>query len=87
MTGHFHSTSRPAGLTPKLRPYKLPETYVRSLAALRPSLMQALRTAVASGDAPAAHKIYHLVAGADAAEKLSGKNELANLSDWLSTQY
>lgn len=86
MTGHFHSTSRPARFTPKLRPYKLPETYIRSLAAMRPSLMQALRTAVASGDAPAAHKIYHLVEGTKAAEKLAGKNELADLSEWLSIQ-
>lgn len=64
----------------------LPKPFARSMKAMRPGLMAALKGAVASGDAPSAHQFYSAVAGPAAAAKLSGKDELATLRGWLSRQ-
>jgi len=64
----------------------LPKTFAKSMLAMRPGLMAALKGAVASGDAPAAHEFYRAVAGPAAAAKLAGQDELAALKGWLSRQ-
>jgi len=65
---------------------QMPKEFAQSMLAMRPVLMAALKGAVASGDAPAAHGFYRAVAGPRAAAKLSGPNELAALQGWLSRQ-
>lgn len=64
----------------------LPKEFAKSMLAMRPGLMAALKGAVASGDAPSAHSFYRAVAGPAAAAKLRGKNELAAMQGWLSRQ-
>jgi len=64
----------------------LPKNFADAMSAMRPGLIQALRGAVASGDAPAAHGFYKAVAGPAAAAKLTGKDELSHLNGWLSRQ-
>lgn len=70
----------------QLMPQVLPRVFARSMLAMRPGLMAALKAAVASGDAPAAHGFFAAVAGPAAAAKLKGKDELAALNKWLSHQ-
>jgi len=64
----------------------LPQVFAKSMLAARPGLMAALKGAVASGDAPSAHNFFRAVAGPAAAEKLAGKDQLAELKGWLSRQ-
>lgn len=66
-----------------IRGDKLPKPYANMAAVMRPGLVQAVRDAVASGDAPAATYFYRAVAGPGAAKRLSQRNALAELKNWL----
>ena len=80
------------GCAPKVAPEflakstVLPKSLAKSMAGVRPGLMDALKGAVASGDAPSAHTFYRAVAGPAAAAKLSGTDSLSALQGWLSRQ-
>ena len=61
----------------------IPKPYARMARIMRPGLVQAVRHAVMTGDAPTAKYFYRAVAGPEAAKRLSEKNALTELRGWL----
>lgn len=56
------------------------------LAAMRPTLMQTLKVAVMSGDAPAARRLYREINGPQSTSGMSSKDALSHIDGWLSRQ-
>jgi len=64
----------------------LPKTYARCMPSLRPQLMPVLRSAVDSGDAVTAKKLYRVMAGPEAASQIPPREVLYTVGCWLNAQ-
>jgi len=62
---------------------RLPKPYAKIAMIMRPGLVQAMRGAVETGDAPAAKSFFRALVGPVPARRLSEKNALSELKSWL----